>query len=793
MNIPHRGLSVDIEMRNIIEITSLELKQELNHHGKLSITCLIDDDRLEEFFVDTVAESKVKLFHGEKVIFCGYLSFVEVFADGGQWMSIMEFSSMSGKMDICKKSRVFSEQNDKYIDVIEKVLKQYPGGTVWDEITREKSIPGLLLQYEETDWQFLVRLASHFSSFLVAVSTNEKTGIYFGVPELDSHDMLNERDYIIIQDKECFGQNIQSHDFEFDRWKINSSRYFKVGDRVLFHGVLTIVVDVNIFEKNGELIREYTLQQKEGLKTSRKYNFEVLGISLPATVVDRKENKVQVEFDINQPYPPETSSKFFVYGIESSSFYCIPEKGSRVHIYFPGRFESDAMAIHALNIGDGALRSPSNKTFSSPSGAEMNMTPSNYNFKSDSAEASVLNLGADGTISFTGTNITVDALNLISLGISENGNTPEIVSCAKTEQIISASGSDSSIMMSSENHIVSEIIRMKAESGDLSAEAEVIRAQLTEADEQLLEDYNNKQREKLKKSNPVQETPSVEDVSDIAVEESKDEEEFGVWKFNYRDDDENSKDYGGTLLSQSEDENVDFSTPSPRYWGTSGATKAENDREIAEADGGYQGLINFGVKGRYDAAFRQDKGDYAKSKVRLGSVYGGFSGSLGSFKKDGAKWYEFWELEEVGAGISAKIGVSAVDAEATARLLGIDNEIVNVNVGGQVSVLKAEANADIGAGMVNGEYKLSAEAGAGAYLAEGEVSGGVTLVGVDVNAKASGKVGIGAEAKAGYANGKFKVKAGVAVLLGGSVEAEIDISDISAGWNQVCGWWDNLW
>lgn len=61
-------------------------------------------------------------------------------------------------------------------------------------------------------------------------------------------------------------------------------------------------------------------------------------------------------------------------------------------------------------------------------------------------------------------------------------------------------------------------------------------------------------------------------------------------------------------------------------------------------------------------------------------------------------------------------------------------------------------------------------------MLEGSVSGGVTVAGAEINAKATGRLGFGLEGQAGFVDGKLKVKLGACFIFGGSVEFEIDIS-----------------
>ena len=57
-----------------------------------------------------------------------------------------------------------------YIDMIKKVIKKYQGSDVIDNVTKGKAIENFIMQYQETDWEFIKRVASHFQAPIVSIS-----------------------------------------------------------------------------------------------------------------------------------------------------------------------------------------------------------------------------------------------------------------------------------------------------------------------------------------------------------------------------------------------------------------------------------------------------------------------------------------------------------------------------------------------------------------------------------------------------------------------------------------------
>lgn len=124
----------------------------------------------------------------------------------------------------------------------------------------------------------------------------------------------------------------------------------------------------------------------------------------------------------------------------------------------------------------------------------------------------------------------------------------------------------------------------------------------------------------------------------------------------------------------------------------------------------------------------------------------------------------------VEASASAKAAVANAEAEAKA---GTDD--INAHGSAEGSVLGAKAEAEAGAtANKNGSSSVKAKVDAEAYVAKGEVSGGFTIFGVDVDLEVEGMVGVQAEAGAEVSSTGISFDVGLGPIGG---EVKIDWSD----------------
>lgn len=195
-------------------------------------------------------------------------------------------------------------------------------------------------------------------------------------------------------------------------------------------------------------------------------------------------------------------------------------------------------------------------------------------------------------------------------------------------------------------------------------------------------------------------------------------------------------------------------------------------------------LITAAVAGEVHAAKGSAKG-------HIGLLRGEISGSVGEIGGKGQLSAALYRDGKLSPQIDAGAEVSVVGMQAKGET-GVGTENNNLHVGAEGKVGVANANAEIGAGKVfytnkKGNtvegYGFKAEAGAEAYAAEGRISGGFTLFGVDIDVGITGKTG-GGGAKIGGAvtTGGVGGSVGVGIGVGVGLDFSIDWSNFKFGW-----------
>lgn len=472
MTLTYKELKIELGLEGLLEVEDFHLTLELNQHAFLSMKLLVREEHANDFVnqasVLPVAISETRATSGQ-VLFQGKLETVSARKEQGIWYLYLYAFSYTKDWERVEKSRSFLDGAMTYLDVAKKVLSDYGQADILDKISGGAKIPGMLLQYEESDWVFLRRLCSHFGGYLMADVTDACGKVYFGTPDNKYGTELQRQDYALVKDLLHYDRVLEPKGIlpqEVSTWRIRCRSCLRMWETLLFNGIEAVVTAMNLHTEKGELVYEYVLSRKEGLRREKEKNPRIFGMSIPATVKERSGNRVRVHFDIDAVCEQGEKVKYFTYAIESSSLYCMPEVGSQVHVYFPEHDEQSAVAVHAIrsgSAGGGAGQSPENKRFSDPSGNAMDMTPDNLDFAPDSSGATLLHMDSKGFVSLTGKDIKINS----QMGLLTGGEEPvqNLMICGE-EKMTMQIGDDSadSITMGEATDVTSALVNQEADS-----------------------------------------------------------------------------------------------------------------------------------------------------------------------------------------------------------------------------------------------------------------------------------------------------------------------------------------
>ncbi|MGF6907895.1 hypothetical protein [Fusobacterium sp. PH5-44] len=404
LNISINGNIVDNSSFSLREFNAILLE---NEHSSIDIKLEIN----EEFYAHWRTHTSIVLKDGQVYIpmeislggttyFTGDRRIAKFTRhdDGGLMMHLV-FKSKSFLMDKIKRFSVYQNPDITYLDIIKEIENRYKNETInflglEDEdlktILNERIENGLIIQYGETDWEFMKRLVSHFGlalynsingSITIGFPSNKLTQSYDSLKgslwenvdglrmsrTLITDEMFSLGDGIIDSNGMAVGTICQA----YIKYNKNNSKYGSFQSEYLLrtseHKYRKIhndnikgaciygkVVRIPLegINKIGEDYSILTVDFLDGLKeTVETLNYDK---NEEFTVVSGYDNILKNKRIKRYKFPYVTP-----YTTTKTGFFCAPEVGDVIGIYFPTEVESQGFVI-------GAVKNPKSIRFSNP-------------------------------------------------------------------------------------------------------------------------------------------------------------------------------------------------------------------------------------------------------------------------------------------------------------------------------------------------------------------------------------------------------------------------------------------
>ncbi|UJF32211.1 contractile injection system protein, VgrG/Pvc8 family [Paenibacillus hexagrammi] len=377
--------NIKVSPYTFTSIQSLVWTQAVNEHARLHLTGVVPEELKDSYVTDTQIGTPVTIEQaddqGKRTLFHGMVLNIKVRAVREVFYLDVEAVSYSYVMDIQRKSRSFQHSGMTIPELLARLASDYPGADIMDEATGGAAIGRLLLQYQETDWQFMKRIASHFQAGLLPAPTFEQPKIVVGVPDGDDRGELEAFNFSVKKRVSDFLYTKENAEFAVGEedcidYEVETLKLLNLGSKVDFQGKALYVREVHSELVDGLILHRYTLCPRNGMKPNPLFNDLLIGASIQGKVIGVSKDKVRVHLDIDSSAPE--GSWWFTYSTVyaaggSSGWYCMPEMGDRVIVHVPSRLAEEAVAISSLRQNNNA-GSPSVKYFRSASGKEVKLT-----------------------------------------------------------------------------------------------------------------------------------------------------------------------------------------------------------------------------------------------------------------------------------------------------------------------------------------------------------------------------------------------------------------------------------
>lgn len=388
-----REYQIKIEPFNFIALQELNIKRKINEHAKATIAMRIKDEWKEQFIGILSKKTWVKVTGlGEQegnegvvhtVLFYGLVTDFSFSCNGYETILKLELTSGTVLMDLKPHFRVFQNENAVCAGIHQKLSNTYEGGQVLCVEGDSDKTEGVLIQYKETDWEFLKRIAGRNGRYLVPDALKKGSRYTIGLPggmkRTVSLDKIKIKfDMAEYMKKSQNGiSNLQSEDMM--ELILTERELFQLGDSISYQGRDYYIWNIATNYDGAECVHTYYFRTKEALEILPLSHDEITGSSFDATITNVQKDKVQIELDKDE-WKAADGKKWFLYSTVYSSsdgtgWYCMPEIGDSVRLYVPEK-EEESFVISAVHKKtDNVRQNPDYKSFKTKYGKEILFTP----------------------------------------------------------------------------------------------------------------------------------------------------------------------------------------------------------------------------------------------------------------------------------------------------------------------------------------------------------------------------------------------------------------------------------
>lgn len=376
--------NIKVEGAPIQRILHLEIKHKSNEHGQAVVIGEADIAAAQEYANRVNGKSTVTIKTSAKgqpaVLFVGSVSNAGIQKQGTYARITLKLSSTSIFLDSKRNNKSFQRTGMSYEEVIKSAIQGEADITMQ---VSDKPIGSIIMQYNETNWEFTKRMAAVFGAPVITNLTTKKPHITIGLPtgaktyqasDIETASGMDEERYAGLAASQGTENMMQK---DFMGTSIDSYQYVFLGDKISYGGNTQKVQGVYSTLHSGILKTTISVAAKGGFAQPQKVNGQVSGKMFSGTVQAVKRDMVQVHLtDIDSAYDAG-GDYWFPYSTayssnDGSGFYCMPAEGDTVRVFFPSGKEGSAFAASSVSVSP--LDNPKHKRWRTPGGKEILFT-----------------------------------------------------------------------------------------------------------------------------------------------------------------------------------------------------------------------------------------------------------------------------------------------------------------------------------------------------------------------------------------------------------------------------------
>lgn len=357
-------------------VMDLEISERPNQHGTAYVTVLADEMLKDYIMYEGQGIASIMYVRdGEvKILFQGIAMHLAAEAVADTYFVHITIQTSSCMMDQAVYNLSFQDTAMTSHQLIARILGIFPESQALLSIP-DVPADGISVIYQESFWSFLKRFVSRYEGLLFVDSTSQAIHIKVGVADDDVQAEWKDIPYQVKRNLSPMGQDCTPKEMTY--YQIDTYEILPLASKVLFQNQEMYIGSLLRVFQNGLLVNRYFLYFKDGIRIKQYFNPLITGVSIDAMVtgVVRNQVKVKMATDVLNEYQSQYLFPFSTVAAsaDGSGWYCMPQVGDPVRIFFPVSDEREGYAISNIQGqpspgADSPMANPDLKHITTPDG-----------------------------------------------------------------------------------------------------------------------------------------------------------------------------------------------------------------------------------------------------------------------------------------------------------------------------------------------------------------------------------------------------------------------------------------
>lgn len=348
-------MNLDLQIVSILNVT---IYCQINEHATIQMKLIIknNEDNLQAIEHLVGSNLSVDGYSEEdksySVLFNGIVKNISL-SDKNTYLSVdISGISHSDEFNVNKRNRSFQKIDKTYKSIIESVVqKTLNAKTIWG-VSADKILNRLVVQYQETDWEFIKRVSSQIGASLLVDETSSFPKIQIGIKKRQKREWDALK--LFVYERKIIKGNSQRENCVSYSFKSQSN--YNLCDWFYIEGNIFLISSKKICFDRGTLNFEYIIKNESVFHEHEQFNYRIKGISVCGTILKVEKESLYIQLDMDK----ESNAEFpFLWEPAYGNLvYCMPEVGEKVRVLFPSEDERDVRVIHTIRSNGGYGQNP---------------------------------------------------------------------------------------------------------------------------------------------------------------------------------------------------------------------------------------------------------------------------------------------------------------------------------------------------------------------------------------------------------------------------------------------------